>query len=434
FSTQKLVWGSHAPVGGPDSPERTPVGTPFNVGFWEGPDGKGVLAGFNPGSYSADITTDLSKPLPASVVNAASSSANPRDVQQAELQRFQGDWAARVQRNGEVSGLFTDYHYYGTGDVGGAPREQSVRLLESIISRKPAVLPPPRRPGQQQQAAPEPSSPVQVGDGPVHVVSANAEQMFLDIKPAQIGRLPRYKGELELTNHSAGSLTSEAYHKRWNRKNELLADAAEKASLAAAWLGARPYPLERLNNAWTLVMGAQFHDLLPGTATPKAFEYAWNDDVLAMNQFAGVLTSTTEAVASGMNTETKGTAIVVYNPLNVEREDVVEADLSLSAKAVKVNGPDGKEVPSQVVSESKILFLAKTPSVGFAVYDVQPADAPAPASELKVSDSSLENLRYNVKLDQNGDVSSIFDKKLNRELLSAPIRLAISTDNPRQWP
>ena len=33
-------------------------------------------------------------------------------------------------------------------------------------------------------------------------------------------RMPRYKGDLELINHSAGSLTSEAYHKRWNRKNE----------------------------------------------------------------------------------------------------------------------------------------------------------------------------------------------------------------------
>ncbi len=29
---------------------------------------------------------------------------------------------------------------------------------------------------------------------------------------------------------------------------------------------------------------------------------------------------------------------------------------------------------------------------------------------------------------------SIFDKKINRELLSAPIRLAISTDNPEHWP
>src|SRR5437763_13317620 len=141
-------------------------------------------------------------------------------------------------------------------------------------------------------------------------------------------RMPRYKGYLELINHSAGSITSEDYQKRWIRKNELLADAAEKASLGAEWLGARAYPRDRLNGAWTLVMGGQFHDLLPGTATPKAFEFAWNDDVIAMNQFAGVLTSATNAVAAALNTETKGTAVVVYNPLNVDREDVVEASIS----------------------------------------------------------------------------------------------------------
>ena len=77
-----------------------------------------------------------------------------------------------------------------------------------------------------------------MGDGPLTVIPATADQMFLDIKPDDDRRMPRYKGDLELINHSAGSLTSEAYHKRWNRKNEMLADAAEKASVAAAWLGA----------------------------------------------------------------------------------------------------------------------------------------------------------------------------------------------------
>src|SRR5256885_7600268 len=136
------------------------------------------------------------------------------------------------------------------------------------------------------------------------------------------------------------------------RKNELLADAAEKASVAAAWLGGRPYPQQRLNNAWTLVMGGQFHDILPGTATPKAFEFSWNDDVIAMNQFAEVLTSSTEAITSGMNTQTKGTAIVVYNPLNIAREDVVEASISFpggAPGAVRAFGPDGKEVPAQLI-------------------------------------------------------------------------------------
>ena len=64
FSTQKLVWGSSAPGGGPESLEKTPEGTPFNVGVWVGPDGESVLAGLNPGDYSGGIYSDLSKPLP----------------------------------------------------------------------------------------------------------------------------------------------------------------------------------------------------------------------------------------------------------------------------------------------------------------------------------------------------------------------------------
>ena len=55
--------------------------------------------------------------------------------------------------------------------------------------------------------------------------------MFLDISPAEAAGLPRYTGEMELTNHSAGSLTSEAYQKRWIRKKEFLADAAENPPL-----------------------------------------------------------------------------------------------------------------------------------------------------------------------------------------------------------
>ena len=220
---------------------------------------------------------------------------------------------------------------------------------------------------------------MKVGDGPVHVISANAEQMFLDIRPAEAAGLPRYTGEMELTNHSAGSLTSQAYQKRWIRKEELLADAAEKASLAAEWLGARPYPLERLNDAWTLAMGGHFHDIAAGTATPKAYEFAWNDDVIAMNQFAGVLNNATEAVAAALNTTTKGVPIVVFNPLNIVREDLVEASVSFPEgipKEVHVIGPDNKEVPAQI-SNGKVIFLAKVPSVGYAVYDVQPgAGAP----------------------------------------------------------
>ncbi|HUI43978.1 MAG TPA: glycoside hydrolase family 38 C-terminal domain-containing protein [Terriglobia bacterium] len=424
FSTQKLTWGSSAPAGGPGSPEDTPRGTPFNVGLWLGPDGKGVIAALNPGDYSGGISYDLS--------------TSPAPGHKGEV-----DWPKRVNLDGKVSLLKADYHYYGTGDTGGSPSEGSVKLLEAIVTKARAAVPPPE-PGDEDTPPQPAGREVRVGDGPLQVVSSKADQMFLDIlKSGKTAGLPRYSGDLELTNHSAGSLTSEAAHKQWNRKNEILADAAERASVAAAWLGGPPYPLERLNNAWRLVMGGQFHDLLAGTATPKSYEYSWNDDVLAMNQFAGALTSAVQAISSGLNTEAQGTAVVVYNPLNIGREDVAEATLSFPGglpAAVRVTGPDGREVPAQLEAgggdTAKVVFLARTPSVGFAVYDIRPAEAPSPAagSALKVTELSLENARYRVRLDENGDVASLFDKQLGRELLSAPARLAFQTERPHDWP
>src|SRR5439155_1900637 len=301
FSTQKLssAWQPAPHVGGPDSPEKTPVGIPFNVGIWEGTDGKTIIAALNPLSYGSQVTYDISKtPPPPLPLDPALT------PQQNQLRtRPQEDWPKRVQINGDLTGIFADYHYVGTGDVGGSPNENSVRLMEAITTKGQTILPSPFPFSTPQQV----NRPTHVGDGPIKVVWSKADQMFQDIANCcATDRLPRYKGDLELINHSAGSLSSEAYQKRWMRKNELLADAAEKASVAADWLGGRPYPLERLNNAWTLVMGGQFHDLLPGTATPKAFEFAWNDDVIALNQFAGVLTSAASAVSSTLDTNTKG--------------------------------------------------------------------------------------------------------------------------------
>ncbi len=437
FSTQKLsaAWQPAPHVGGPDSPEKTPDGIPFNVGIWEGTDGKTIVAALNPGSYSGSITGDLSKspappPPPAPNAQPGRGGRGPREE----------DWVKRIQINGDLTGVYADYHYYGTGDVGGSPTEASVKLLEAIVTKSKTVIPVGRggfgRGNGTPQPAPAPGPEVQVGDGPVKVISATAEQMFLDLQPGQTAKFPRYQGDLELINHSAGSITSQTYLKRWNRRNEILADAAEKASVAADLLGGRAYPREHLHDAWGLVLGGQFHDIIPGTSTPKAYGFSWNDEVIAANRFSSALTSGTEAVAADLNTEARGHAVIVFNALNIAREDIVEATVAFPGgmpKSVRVTGPDGKEVPAQIAG-GKVIFLAKTPSVGYAVYDVQPASNTPPPGSLKVSGNSLENARYTVKIDAQGDVSSIFDKTVRKELLSAPIRLAIKTDNPRNWP
>src|SRR5262249_10360630 len=112
-----------------------------------------------------------------------------------------------------------------------------------------------------------------------------------------------------------------------------------------------------------------------------------------------------------------------------------------AASSVTVTGPDGKPVPAQVLGggikdgKQRVAFVAKAPQVGFAAYSIAfSADKPASEGSLKVTEKSLENDYYIVKLDDIGDVASITDKKAKHELLSGPARLGLHYENPAQWP
>src|ERR1700736_6001059 len=140
FSTQKLssVWQPAPHVGGLDSPEKTPVGIPFNVGIWEGTDGHTVIAALNPLGYGSQVLYDLSKAPPPPPGPDPSLTAQQNQIRG----RVQEDWPRRVQINGALTGIFADYHYVGTGDIGGSPNESSVKLMEAITNRTRTSLPP----------------------------------------------------------------------------------------------------------------------------------------------------------------------------------------------------------------------------------------------------------------------------------------------------
>ncbi len=374
FSTQKLTWGSA-------------VGIPFNVGNWVGPDGQSVVAALNAGDYGGSINGNLTK--------------DPY-------------WINRLKEDEAKTGVGVDFRYYGEGDRGGSVRESDAKnLIASIAS-----------------------------PGPFKIYGGRMDKMFTDLSQEQKAKLPSYKGDLELTQHSAGSLTSEAAMKKWNRANELLGDSAERASVAAELLGAAPYDRSRITDAWLRFLPGQFHDLMAGTALPLAYTYTWNDEVIAMNEFAGVIKSSVGGVSRALDTQAKGVPVVLYNPLSITRTDVTEANINVpagSAAEYEVHGPDGSVVPSQVVSRSprsvKLLFLASVPPVGFATYDVRPSSsAQTGTSALSVTDSMVENQRYKVTINDAGDVSSVFDKTANKELLSAPARLVYQYENPAEYP
>ncbi len=160
FSTQKLsaAWQPAPQIGGPDSPEHTPEGIPFNVGLWIGPDGKSVIAALNPGGYGSSVYTDLSQepgppPPRPQLTSEQKAKLTPGQLRSLERPReWEQDWVKRIDLDGHVTGVFADYHYVGTGDVGGAARESTVKLLEAIVTKSETVLPPPPSAfGQQDQ-------------------------------------------------------------------------------------------------------------------------------------------------------------------------------------------------------------------------------------------------------------------------------------------
>ena len=372
FSTQKLTWGSA-------------VGIPFNVGVWKGPDGNSVVTAFNPGRYDKGIDgrVDLNE-----------------------------QWTKRIEDNGKKYGLYADYNYLGIGDAGGAPRTPEIQNYMDSMNN---------------------------ADSNFQVRMVPSDQMYLDITDAQRASLPVYQGDLLLTEHSAGSLTSQSYMKRWNRKNELLADAAERSAVMADYFGANEYPSEKLYQGWHRVLSSQMHDILPGTCIPKAYDYAENDEVVALNSFAEVLKDSIAASSRVLDTNVTGTPILVYNPLSIPREDIVEAQLDNAPAEVKVFDSNNNEVPSQIVScvdgKAKIIFSASVPALSYSVYNIETSDTGCSlTSTLKVTANTLENEYYKVTVAANGNVSSIYDKKVGREILASEHKFAFLYESPAQYP
>lgn len=375
FSTQKLQWRTN--------PFHGDSKVPFGIGLWEGVDGSRIMLVADARKYSTKLKDeDLSR-----------------------------SGSLKKLAEGNVNNTF--YHYYGTGDTGGSPTIQSVKTVQQSIN----------------------------GEGPVKIISAESDRLYRDYLPFESHpELPVWKSELLMDVHATGCYTSQAAMKLFNRRNELVADAAERSAVMADWAGTVSYPKEFLTESWKRMLWHQFHDDLTGTSIPRAYEFSWNDELLSLKQFANVLTTSVGGFSRMLDTQVKGTPVVIYNPSAFEVEDVVEIDCAGLPEKVSVYDCNGKRVPSQTVDRDgkrKLLVPAKVGPVGYAVYDIRKGGSAGAASLLKVSDKGMENPVYSLKLDGNGDICSIIDKRTGRELVEAgkAVRLALFAKNESgRWP
>ncbi len=376
FSTQKLTWGCSVP-------------TPFDVGRWKALDGNGLWCAIKPGSYTKVYDKIRTyKPI-----------------------------LEKLKENSEKYGFKATFDYHGVGDRGGAPKEKSVKAVCEEIREN--------------------------AGNAIKVLSATTKEFFDDIEAMSEEakkKLPVFDGEFLMTEHGAGSYTSRTASKRFNRRSELLADAAERSAVSAFILGLADYPSNVFDTAWKRTIAHQFHDDITGTSWMIDYKRNWNDYVQSLNLFSTEYTAAVKAVTGAMNTAfAQGVAVAVSSPVQTSGvvKQAVKAyveESKLPGKFIRVFDSKGIEVPSQLGSADKkgfkkVIFMAEVPANGIAVYDVRPSDSAFEGETgLSLKNKVLKNNRYTVKLDLNGDIASVYDSKLDKELLAAPVRNELVSD------
>ena len=225
-------------------------------------------------------------------------------------------------------------------------------------------------------------------------------------------RLPRWIGELYLEYHR-GTYTSMARNKRDNRISEQLYESTEKVNSLAMLLG-KEYPAENINKNWENILLNQFHDILPGTSIKKVYDVTAED-------YKRIIGSGKEMLADGINyiaenISLKNKSVVVFNTLGFDRDDIVEFEVPSDINMPAVL--DGnEEIECQLIDDGKAIFFAKgIPANGHKAFEIIEATKSS-STNLTIEKNYIENKFFDIKINEEGNITSIIDKKSNREVL-----------------
>jgi alpha-mannosidase len=187
------------------------------------------------------------------------------------------------------------------------------------------------------------------------------------------------------------------------------------------------YPQEKFTEAWEDAIfadhgwGGRF-----GHITDKLFRTKFeNAGKIADKEVKTAISS----IADKIDFKEKGIPIVVFNSLSWARRDIVSFEFNsenVYTNDFKLVDAEGKSVDYQFItpddsdsdSKLKFLFVAKyVPAHGYKTYYLLPGEsADDPKQTMYVSKTELTSAHYIIKL-KPGGVSSIFDKRLQQELV-----------------
>ena len=364
---------------------------PYDTFFWRGIDGTELLTYF--------VTT----PEDSSPFYTYNGQLQPTEVK--------GTWDNYRQKdiNDELLSL------YGWGDGGGGPTRE---MLESARALK--NLP-----------------------GLPSVEMGKAGLFFQRLEQRLQGRdVPVWDGELYLEYHR-GTYTSQAQNKRFNRKSEVLFHNAEWLSaLADILTGQDGYPAADLQEGWELLLLNQFHDILPGSSIRQVYEDSREDYRRIAEIGEQAIEAAVERLAPRIGAPQE--SLLVMNPTSWKRDDLVELPWSEDLDGKTVLDEQGRPTPVQIAGQvgerTVLLEVSGAPALGYQVYPLVPTEdsvravkdarntrraqaaRPAgqvPENEISIAPDWLENRYYRIRLNPQGQLTSLWDKVNDREVLAA---------------
>lgn len=304
--------------------------------------------------------------------------------------------------------------FYGVGNHGGGPTVDNIRSVHEMMEEYPEL----------------------------DMKFAAIRDFFEKTKTEE---LPVFKGELGRIFR--GCYNSDNEIKRLNRKAEWsLLKTEAICSMAKEIAGdAYTYPLGKLEEAWKSTLFQQFHDILAGTSIEIARNEATEQFTSSIATARRLTADGVQAIANSLDTRGEGFPLVLVNPTGYEFEGITFADVYMPRalkKPLRMRDSKGKEIPYAQTqyhfhtpeSRKGIIFPAKVPAYGYAVYRVIPegSEKTEYESTMSVSGMTFGNGIVEFTLDETtGCPASI--RVQGKELLKSPASVQVFYDDRGAW-
>lgn len=356
---------------------------PYDTFLWKGIDGTEILTHFStvpdPGHFASTYNA---------MANAREALGTWKNFQQKELQRD----------------LLMAYGY---GDGGGGPTREMLENIE-VMQEFPAL---PR------------------------VKQSSAKAFFEAIAPLTGSRMmPTWNGELYLEYHR-GTYTTQSRNKRANRKSEFLLHDAEFIAAYASLVTDYEYPATGFRDAWRTVCLNQFHDIIPGSSIGAVYEDSQQQYAELAEHVIQIRAEALEALSEKLYGD-----VLVVNATSFTQRDLVFIPGDASRRLTR----DGVLVASQTAESGLWADLGELAPYSVIALQATPDDRPQTdihpqhlnPTPRHTSPLVLENNSLRVEFNKNGDITRIFDKVANREVLppgEVANQFQAFEDRPSEW-